>query len=165
MKKYFIKEHRQAAGLTQSELAKRIGCDQAMVARWENIERDDETIITDESLSKIAKALKVSVKDIDSSFSSDTATLIHQAKEDAYEISSYFSENKKTDDLKNLVSQLSDNLEKHNRDEVLINILQISHTAQHECEFYYELLSEKKVSSKFISIVAAFDTALLHNFA
>ena len=48
MYKYNIKDFRQACGFTQAELAERVGCDQPMMARWENIDATSNVTISRE---------------------------------------------------------------------------------------------------------------------
>lgn len=60
MYKYNIKDFRQACGFTQAELAERVGCDQPMIARWENIEEDSNKTISNENIIKLAKSLMLS---------------------------------------------------------------------------------------------------------
>jgi transcriptional regulator with XRE-family HTH domain len=49
----FIAEHREAKGLTQKQLAERLGCDEMTVSRWEN----DKTRVDMDTLQAIAEAL------------------------------------------------------------------------------------------------------------
>lgn len=49
MKKYLIKEYRQEFNYTQAQLAELVGCDQPMIARWENIEEDSNKTISNET--------------------------------------------------------------------------------------------------------------------
>lgn len=55
-----LKEKRKALGLTQAELAERIGCTQKDVARWESGVREPRLT----ALKKLAEALGCKVDDI-----------------------------------------------------------------------------------------------------
>ena len=59
MKKYLIKEYRKEFNYTQAQLAELVGCDQPMIARWENIEEDSDKTISNENIIKLAKIFNV----------------------------------------------------------------------------------------------------------
>lgn len=156
MKKYLIKEYRQMRDLTQKQLAELVGCDQPAIARWENIEEDSETVITRDNIGKIAKALNVSADDIDCSIKIDIKELIYQARKDGEHIANSCSEK----DLITLKQKILRDIKSQNRDEVCLDILQLSNIASYECKFFYELLYEKTMTSKFVSIVSSFVNGL-----
>lgn len=54
-----LKAARKAAGLTQVELAEKVGCKQKDISRWEN-----GRPMTAETLKKLAKALGCSMDDL-----------------------------------------------------------------------------------------------------
>lgn len=56
-----VKEFREAAGLTQVELAKKSGISRATIC---SLESGEETVVNTATLSKIAKALGKKVSDI-----------------------------------------------------------------------------------------------------
>lgn len=58
-----IKEHRRAKGLTQQQLATRIGVTKACLSRWENWSNGNP-VPTLRTLSRIAHALDIHVKDL-----------------------------------------------------------------------------------------------------
>jgi transcriptional regulator with XRE-family HTH domain len=156
MYKYNIKDFRQAYGFTQAELAERVGCDQPMVARWENIESTSNVTISRENIDKLAQALKVTASDIDCTIKMTLEELIQQAKADG----TYIAKNCNKNDLAVLKLKISQDISSHNRDDVCCDILQLSATANHECLFFYDLLKEKKFTSKFLTIVSAFVNGL-----
>jgi transcriptional regulator with XRE-family HTH domain len=55
-----IRAARQAAGLSQYQLAERVGCSQHHISRWENGERGPSA----QSLKKLAKALGCKIDDL-----------------------------------------------------------------------------------------------------
>lgn len=55
-----LKVARLAAGLTQAQLAKMVGCSQHHISRWENCERGP----TAQNLKKLAKALGCSMDEL-----------------------------------------------------------------------------------------------------
>lgn len=55
-----LKEKRKELGLTQAQLAARVGCTQKDVARWETDEREPRL----SALKKLAEALECKVDDI-----------------------------------------------------------------------------------------------------
>lgn len=156
MYKYNIKDFRQACGFTQAELAERVGCDQPMIARWENIEEDSNKTISNENIIKLAKIFNVKPSQIDPSIKMSLKELIDSARLDGQ----YIARNCKASKLYSLKNKLVRDMEYHNRDEVCLDILLISALGNYEFDFYYDLLREKTMTSKFITITSSFINGL-----
>lgn len=156
MKKYLIKEFRELANLTQAQLAELVGCDQPMVQRWENIEEDSNTTITKKNILKLAEALKVHPSKIDVSYEMNLSELIDSAKSTGQ----YIAQKCAGPKLTSLKQKIAKSVEHRDRDQVLIDILLIECLASCSCDFYTDLLLEKTMTSKFITVVCAFVNAL-----
>ena len=72
----------------------------------------------------------------------------------------YIARNCKASELYSLKNKLVRDMEYHNRDEVCLDILLISSLGNYEFEFYYDLLCEKTMTSKFITITSSFINGL-----
>lgn len=161
MKKYLIKEYRQEFNYTQAQLAELVGCDQPMIARWENIEEDSNKTISNENIIKLAKIFNVKPSQIDPSIKMSLKELIDSARADGQ----YIACNCKGSKLYSLKQKLAQDIKYHLRDEVCLDILLISSLCSYECEFYYDLLCEKTMTSKFIAITSSFLNALSYSDA
>lgn len=72
----------------------------------------------------------------------------------------YIARNCKASKLYSLKNKLVRDIEYRNRDEVCLDILLISTLGNYEFEFYYDLLREETMTSKFITITSSFINGL-----
>lgn len=143
----YLKEMRERAGLSQTQLAETLGVHSTRVSQWELGKAD----IPAKREPEILKILNCTEAEL---HNGDVATNIKQAIEAA----KITVKNVNEDLLKRTKMQILENM--NNLDEINLKLLQLSFEAKIEYEFFYTLLYKEVAIEDKKKIIFAFINAL-----